>query len=310
MKFEITILGSGAATPTLGRHCSAQAINIGGFHILLDCGESTQTQLRYCRQRLQSFSLIFISHLHGDHLWGLPGMLASMHLCGRTEPVDLFAPPGLKTLLDMLFDLSDTRLAYELRIHELQQTSPTEVFRNDQCSVVAFPLHHSVPTYGFIFEEATPYLNIRKEAIQQYNITADECRLLKLGKDLERPNQPLVPNSQLTHPRRPARRYAYCCDTAFADDIAPTVAGVDLLCLESTFDNSRSDLAEQRRHLTTTQAATIAKEGNVKQLLLTHFSARYKDISTLIAEAQVIFPNTQAAADAASFEIPITNAPV
>lgn len=306
MNFSVTILGSGAATPTLGRHCSSQIVNINGFKILLDCGEATQNQMRAYHQRLLSFDTIFISHLHGDHWFGLPGLISSFHLCGRSEPLDIFAPEGLKPVIESILQISGSGLQYELRIHEIKCEQPSTIFQNKMCSVKAFPLLHSVPTYGFIFEENQPLLNLKKDARRQYNLTDIECQKLKQGQDLVRDDGSILPYSELTLPRKTSRRYAYCCDTGYFESIADIVRGVDLLCLESTFDLSLQSLADERQHLTASQAAQIAADAQVKQLLLTHFSARYKQIDTLANESQAIFKNVILADDGKTYEITST----
>lgn len=297
MNFFVTILGSGAATPTLGRHCSAQVVSINGFRMLVDCGEATQSQMRAFRQKMQAFSTIFISHLHGDHLFGLPGLLSSMHLCGRTEPVTVYAPKGIKAALELLFEVSGTHLTYELTFVEMDFDTPTLIFENEKCKVTAFPLFHSVPTYGFLFEEQQPRPNIRHDMRTMLQLTPLECREIKMGADYITADGELIPNSELVHPARRPLRYAYCCDTAYDESLIPIVKDVDLLCMESTFDRTRVDLAGDKRHCTTVQAAELAQKADVGQLMLTHFSARYKIATMLIEEAQSVFPNTFAAED-------------
>lgn len=304
MDFSVTVLGSGAAMPTHTRHCSSQVVNINGFRMLIDCGESTQGQLRLYHQRMQSMGVIFISHLHGDHIFGLPGLLSSMHLCGRTEPVQLFAPKGLKNVLQVLFDASGTRLQYELQITELEGKEPVEIFSNKHCRVTAFPLLHTVPNYGYLFEERHDLLNMRGDVRQKYQLTPDQCVLIKQGNDLTLDDGTTVPNKELTLPPKNIRRYAYCCDTAYTEEIIPVVQGVNLLCMESTFDTARADLAEAKRHCTATQSALLAQKAGVKKLMLTHFSARYPDVQSLVDEAGKIFPDVVAAEDGLQVEVP------
>ena len=256
--FYITVLGSGAAIPTLARHCSAQVVNIRGFRILLDCGEGTQNQVRAYHQRIQSMSVVCISHLHGDHFFGLPGLLSTMHMCGRTEPITIIGPKGISEAIDTINRFSGSHLDFPVNYIELTadecSTSPLHVYENKRCNISAFALRHSVETFGYIVEE--------------------------------------VP-----HGSRPPRRYAYCSDTGAFDELADLVHGVNLLCLESTFANDFESIAIEKQHCTSAQAATIASRAEVKQLLLTHFSARYKEIDKLLAEASAIFPNTIPAAD-------------
>ena len=304
MTFFVTILGSGAATPTLGRHCSAQSLNIFGQHILVDCGEATQIQIRAYRQRLQSFSLIVISHLHGDHVFGLPGLLSSMHLCGRKEPVQVVAPAGLKSAMEHLLEMSGTQLQFETHFTELDTDRPQVVYDGDRCKVTAFPLVHTVPTYGYIFEEKLLQPHLVPDAVERYGLTPDECRRIKAGEDLIREGV-VVPRATLVLPQRKARRYAYCCDTAYTETILPYIRDVDLLCMESTFSDDRAALAEDKCHCTAAQAAQLAAKANARQLLLTHFSARYRNVEPLLAEARAHFDNVVSAVDGAVIDIPV-----
>ncbi|MBQ6069426.1 MAG: ribonuclease Z [Bacteroidales bacterium] len=261
MNFYTTILGSGAAIPTAARHCSGQAVNINGFRILLDCGENTQTQIRVFHQRLQAIKLICITHLHGDHFFGLPGLISSMHLCGRKEPLDIFAPTGIAQAMQTLIEISGCHIDFEICYHELSHTEGNPlIFENNLCRVYSFPLLHSVPTYGYLIEEKPR------------------------GKN-------------------PPRRYAYCTDTAYTENILPYIEQVNLLCLESTFNNEYAQIAAEKLHCTAAQAATLALKANAKQLLLTHISARFKEPEPLLAEATAIFPNTLIASDGAQIEV-------
>lgn len=254
MNFYTTIMGSGAAVPTLMRHCSGQVVNVGGYRLLLDCGEGTQHQMRAYRQKLQSVQLICISHLHGDHFFGLPGLLATLHLCGRTLPVTVIAPQGAQQALDVLLALSSTRLDYELRVIELSHADKRLVFTSPRCQIWAFPIWHSVPTYGYIIEE--------------------------VSRSQSRP-----------------RSMAYCSDTGYHEELADYVRDVDLLCLESTFADDMVSVAEEKQHLTASQAAQIAQQAQVGQLLLTHFSARYRESDVFLQQASAVFPNVVLAED-------------
>ena len=261
MNFYTTILGSGAALPTGMRHCSAQVVNINGFKLLIDCAEGTQDRIRYCHLKLQSIGTILISHLHGDHFFGLPGLLSTMHLCGRSEGVTVVAPKGARQVIETTFELTGNHVGYPLEFIEMDFTEGMHrVFANHRCTVDAFPIVHSVPTYGFRITEV-PRGN----------------------------NEP--------------RCYAYCCDTAFTEEILPYIAGADLLCLECTFDNMLADLAEQRQHLTAGQAGRLAAMAGAGELLLTHLSARYRDPSILLQQASEMFPNARIAEDGQVVEV-------
>ena len=261
MNFYTTILGSGAALPTGHRRCSAQVVNINGFKLLLDCAEGTQDRIRQHHLKLQSLGTVLISHLHGDHFFGLPGLLSTMHLCGRTEPMTIVAPKGAKEVIKTTFALTGNHVDYEMNFIEMDFAEGIHrVFEGKRCTVDAFPILHSVPTYGFRITE--------------------------------------VPRGG-----HPARVYAYCCDTAFSETIVPYIQGADLLCLECTFANELADLARERQHLTAGQAGTLARQACVRQLLLTHISARYHEPDQLLAQAAAEFPAAQVATDGQIVEI-------
>lgn len=303
MSLYVTILGCSAAIPTRHRNCSAQVVNVDGFKMLIDAGEGVQNQIRKSSVKMQSVSMILISHLHGDHFFGLPGLISTMHLCGRTEPVDIFAPNGLKEIMESIFACGNTIPNFEIRYHVLRCDCPVQIFENQKCKVTAFPIHHSVECYGFLVEERLRGLQpLQKDAARQYNLTPDETFDIKRGADLVRDGRLIAENSKLTLPRR-IHRYAYCCDTSYDDDLIPAVHGADLLCFDTTFDAKSEDVAMEKGHGTSVQAAKLALNANVGQLLLSHFSARFREVDTLLAEAQTIFPNTIVAEDLKVIEI-------
>lgn len=261
MNFFTTILGSGAALPTGHRRCSAQVVNINGFKLLLDCAEGTQDGIRRCHLKLQSLGTILISHLHGDHFFGLPGLLSTMHLCGRTEPVTVIAPKGARQVIETIFELTGNHIGYPLEFVEMDFSEGVHrVFEGKRCTVDAFPIVHSVPDYGFRITETPRGSN-------------------------------------------PPRIYVYCCDTAYTEDIVPYIQGADLLCLECTFANELAELATERQHLTAGQAGRLAALAGVRQLLLTHISARYKDPQILLDQASAEFPDVLIAEDCHAVEI-------
>ncbi|MBP5535628.1 MAG: ribonuclease Z [Bacteroidales bacterium] len=297
MNFLVTPLGCGAATPALGRHCSSQIINIDGFKIMLDCGEGTQEQIRRYHQRMQSISTIFISHLHGDHIFGLPGLLSSMHLCGRKEPINIFAPSGLKAALEMFLDTSSVRLQYEIVFHELEVEEPTVVFDNQKCCVIAFPLYHSVPTIGYMIEGRELRPRLRPGVKQSLQLTDQDIQSLMVGNDYTDAEGNVHSNADLLVPPGDGKRYAYCCDTAYNEALLDVLEGVDLLCVDSTFAEDMVQMAAEKQHCTAGQAALLAQKANAKKLLLTHFSARYKDLGVLLGEARSLFAETYLAAE-------------
>lgn len=268
MNFYITILGSGAALPTGHRRCSAQVVNIGGFKLLLDCAEGTQDRIRQHHLKLQSLGTVLISHLHGDHFFGLPGLLSTMHLCGRTEPVTVIAPQGARQVIETTFELTGNHIGYPLEFIEMDFSEGMHrVFECKRCTVDAFPIVHSVPTFGFRITEI-----------------------------------PRQQTSPLFASHSPLS-YSYCCDTAYTEDILPYIQGSDLLCLESTFADELVDLARERQHLTAGQAAQLAAHAGVRQLLLTHISARYKEPQLLLDQAIAYFPNVTIATDGLVVEV-------
>lgn len=303
MDFTVTVLGSSAALPTAMRQCSAQVVNIEGFKMLIDCGEGAQNQIRRCRIKMQSISHIFISHLHGDHLFGLPGLLSSMHLCTRVESVNIYAPKGIRQLLDNLLVATGASLGYDINYFEIEGNDPMVLLENNKCKVTAFPLIHSVPTYGFLVEEQQQLLNLKRGVKDDYNLAFDDMMRIKNGHDHILADGTVVPNAQLTKPRKPTKKYAYCCDTLYSDTLLPYIKDVDLLCFDCTFDKSLTAIAEEKLHGTTLSAATAAVSANAKRLMLTHFSARYSEVDSLVMEAQTIFPNTIAACDGTRYEV-------
>ncbi|MBO4741177.1 MAG: ribonuclease Z [Bacteroidales bacterium] len=305
MGFFVTVLGSGAAIPTGHRSCSAQVVNVEGFKILIDAGEGVQNQIRRSHVKMQSISTILISHLHGDHFFGLPGLVSSMHLCGRTEPLDIFAPQGLEEVLEAIFRVSNTQLNFQINYHTLSGDTLCQILENKKCKISSFPIYHSIETYGFIIEEEKKNrMVLRRNVCKQYNLTDDEAFKIRQGFDHTLPDGTVIPNGELVQPSKPVRRYAYCCDTSYSEALIPILKGVSMLCFDCTFDSKNADLAISKGHGTTVQAATLAKQSEVLQLLLTHFSARYKDITPLVDEAQAIFPNTIAASDLSVVDVP------
>ena len=261
MNLYLSILGSGAALPTGNRRCAAQVLNIGGFKMLIDCAEGTQDRIRQYHIKLQSIGTIFISHLHGDHFFGLPGLFSTMHLCGRTEPVTVVAPIGAREVVETTFRLTGNHIDFPVEWVEMDfDEGCRRVFECRRCTVDAFPIVHSVPTYGFRFTTKVSEGDV-----------------------------PIT--------------YAYCCDTAYTEAIVPYISDVDLLCLECTFADELAELAQQRLHLTASQAGRLAHMAGVGQLLLTHISARYREPEILLQQASSEFENTIIAADGMRLEM-------
>jgi len=296
MAFSVTILGSGAATPTSQRYPTAQALQIDEQVYLADCAEGTQMQLRRYHIKLQQIKAIFISHLHGDHIFGLRGLLSSLSMLDRKEPLDLFVPPLLE---DWFTEQSKyfTPLGFPLCFHTLTAKQPEMIYENKRITVTCFPLKHCIPVWGFLFREKEKLLNIRKDMIDFYRIPICDIPGIKAGADFYTEDGKLIPNEQLTHPPVKPCSYAFCNDTVFMDELSQYVKDVDVLYHEATYGNDGKTRAIETFHSTAEDAARVALAAHAGKLVIGHFSSRYKDVTPLVNEAAGIFPNTAAAED-------------
>lgn len=295
--FDLLILGSSSASPTSEKNTSAQLLNISERYFLIDCGEATQIQLRRFNAKFQSIDHIFISHLHGDHFFGLPGLLSSMHLLGRKQEITIYCPKELKDVMDLMNKVSDTRFNYQVNWVFTNNDGLNLIFEDDKVEVFSFPLRHRIFCTGFLFKEKPLPRKIDKYKLDKFNVSNADIMLLKNGNDVVNKEGEVVKNDQVTFSAREPKSYAYCSDTIFNPKIIDFVKGVDLLYHESTFLNDKKERAEKTFHSTAEQAAEIAKAANVKQLLLGHYSARYGDLEAFIAEAKPIFNNCLLALD-------------
>lgn len=293
MKFEVLVLGNSSATPIYDRHPTAQVVNYNQQLFLIDCGEGTQMQLFRYGIKSNKINHIFISHLHGDHYFGLVGLLSSMHLSGRKTTLHLYAPPGLKEILDIQFRYSDTVLRYELVFHALVADREEVIFESPLLNVRSFPLFHRVACTGFRFDEAQRPASLIKEKIAGLQIPPRYLAQIKKGIDYTDPAGKVYRASEFTSSAPEPRSYAYCSDTKPDRAYEPSIRGVDLLYHESTFMHEMKDRAEETFHSTAFQAAEVAKKVSAKKLLLGHYSARYKDLQPLLTEARSIFAHTQ-----------------
>jgi ribonuclease Z len=303
MPMRLTILGSSSALPTSERYPSAHVLNAHERIFLIDCGEGTQMQLRKCRIRLGKINHIFISHLHGDHVFGLYGLLSSFNLMGRTTPVHLYAPENYFSLLLSHLKDFDINLSFEIDFTPLKGNDPVEILDDKYLTVTSFPLKHRIPAFGFLFREKPHDRNIIKELISKYEIPPVRIRAIKKGADFVTADGKLIKNELLTIPGPVSLSYAYCSDTKYFKRLSSFVKNVDLLYHEATFDKSLKDLAEITGHSTTEDAARTARTAGVGTLIIGHFSARYKDVSVLVDEAKSLFPRTLPAIDGKSYEI-------
>lgn len=292
LKFEVTVLGCGSATPTLRHAPTSQLINHNEQFFLLDCGEGTQLQLRRFKIKFQKINHIMITHLHGDHFLGLPGLLSTLHLLGRTRPMHIFAHRDLQAVIESQLNLSHTRLRFPIIWQELNFKEEVKICETPALDIISFPLSHGIPCCGFKIVEKEKPRNILPSAIAQYNISLARIRQIKLGADLKLDDGTLILNAELTTSPSPPRSYGYCTDTAYHNKTVGYIKGVDLLYHESTFLEAERSAAKRTMHSTASDAARVAKEAGVKRLLLGHFSARYRDEQAFKTEASKIFENS------------------
>jgi ribonuclease Z len=303
LPFTLTILGCSSATPTSERNPTAQLLGHGEKLFLIDCGEGTQVSLRRMHIHFQRIRHIFISHLHGDHFYGLIGLISSMHLLGRTKSLHIYGPPMLKEIIDIQLLASQTTLLYRLEFHPIQAEKQEVIFEDEHISISSFPMLHSIPTTGFLFQEKANERKIRKDVIELLKIPVHLIPKLRSGEDYTAPDGIVYLNNVITIDPPAPRSYAFCSDTAYYEDIIPVVKGTSLLYHESTFMNDRAANAADKFHSTTEQAATIALKAGVKKLLIGHYSARYDNLQPLLDEARAVFPDTELAVDGCVFEI-------
>lgn len=298
MPFQLTILGSSSATPTSQRYPTAQALHVPGRSFLIDCGEGTQNQIRKNKINFSRIGHVFISHLHGDHFFGLIGLLSSQVLLGRRNDLHIFAHSELQRYtrfqLDFL-EMGDP--GFKIVFHPLNFKKTQLIYEDDKLKISSFPLKHRVPCCGFRFDEKPLPPNLIKEQIKKYRIPVSDLKRIKTGEDFISESGEIISNSRLVTPPRKSRSYAYCSDTAYSEKTVQAVENVDLLYHEATFAESEKLVAAETFHATGMQAARIARLANAKKLLIGHFSGRYKTIDVLLAEARSIFPETYAVSD-------------
>ena len=303
MSFELTILGSSAALPTSKRFPTAHLLHAGERFFLIDCGEGTQIRLRQYGINPSRIHHILISHLHGDHVFGLFGLLSTLGMMGRKVPLKLYGPQLLEGFLSYYSKFFGP-LPFELDF-VIPSENEDYVFENDNLSISAIPLKHRTPSYGYLFREKKKLLNVRKEQIEAFGLGLEDLVKVKRGEDFVSKSGAIIPNSQLTLPPFHQRSYAYLSDTQFDPKLAEKVKGIDLLFHEATFSEKDKKLAAQTQHSTAAEAATLAKLAGVKKLLIGHFSSRYKVPLLLENEAKEVFDNTTGVNDGDIYSIPL-----
>ena len=291
-KFEVNILGCGSALPTTRHFSSSQVVNIREKLFMVDCGEGAQLQLRRSKLKFTRLNHIFISHLHGDHCFGLMGLISTFGLLGRTASLHIYAHEELERLLAPQLEFFCKGMTYEVVFHPIDPTKAEVIYDDRSVSVSTIPLKHRIPTCGFLFQEKPTPNHIIRDMVDFYRIPVFELNRIKNGEDYITPEGVVVPNHRLTTPSAAPRSYAYCSDTICQTSIIPQIKGVDLLFHEGTFAQCDAARAKETFHTTAMQAAQIAVEAEAKQLVIGHFSARYEDESILLKEAQTLFPNT------------------
>lgn len=299
----VTILGNSAGGPFHGRHYTSQVLQLENQIFLIDCGEGTQMQLFQFRIKYDRCNHIFISHLHGDHVYGLIGLLTGWCLKKRTARLQLFSPPGLREMVETTARLCRVEFPYPLEFHEVDASVSAKVFENQKIEVWTIPLNHRIETAGWLFREKPKPRNIRREKIEMYDIPFALIPGIKAGNDLVLPDGRTIPNAELTLDPPRQRSYAFCSDTAPSLSVAEAVRGVDLVYHEATFTNEHAGDAAVSFHSTAAQAAEIARQGGVGRLILGHFSGRYPDTGQHLAEARAIFPDTEVAVEGVRLEV-------
>lgn len=294
-KFELHILGCGSALPTTRHFPTSQIVNVRDKLFMIDCGEGAQLQFRKSHLKFSRLNHIFISHLHGDHCFGLLGLISTLNLLGRTAELHIHSPKGLETLLTPMLDFFNRQMTYKILFHEFDTKEPMQIYEDRSLTVTTIPLRHRMPCCGFLFAEKRRPNHIIREMVDFYQVAVYELNRIKNGADYVTPEGKTVSNNLLTRPSAPSRSYAYCSDTIYLPSIVEQIKGVDLLFHEATFANEDAPRAKETFHTTAAQAAEIARRAEVKKLLIGHFSARYEDENVLLQEASAIFPDTQLA---------------
>ena len=301
--FKVHILGCGSALPTLQHNASSQIVELREKLFMIDCGEGTQIQLRRLRIHFSKIIAVFISHLHGDHCFGLPGMISTFGMTGRTAPLHIYAPAAFEPILEQTLSFFCQGLEFKVVFHAVDTTQNKVVYEDRSLTVETIPLQHRIDCCGYLFREKPILPHIRRDMIDFYKIPISQINNIKAGADWVTPEGEVIANSRLTTPAEPARSYAYCSDTRYIKTLHELVKGVSTLYHESTYFAEDAERARLYWHSTSQDAARVARDASVGKLLLGHFSARYNNESQLLEEAKEIFPNSYLTCEGASFDI-------
>lgn len=303
MHFELTILGSNGAIPAYDRHPTSQILNYNSNLFMVDCGEGTQFRMNKFNIKRGKLDNIFISHLHGDHFFGLMGLITSLNLNWREHTLNIYGPPALEEIINLHLKNSQTQLKFDIHFHPIVADKPRLIYEDHALSVETIVLKHRLPTTGFLFREKQGLRKMRGEKLDQYQIPVEVIPAIKKGDDFVTPEGVIIPNTELTTAPHAPRSYAYCSDTAYHEPIIEQLQGIDLLYHEATFISEHQARAEETFHSTGKQAASIAKQAGVGKLVIGHFSARYENLHPLLDEARAVFPATELALEGQTFSI-------
>jgi len=301
--FKIHILGCGSALPTLHHYASAQIVELRGKQFMIDCGEGTQMQLRRSRIRFTKLSAVFITHLHGDHCFGLIGMISTFGLLGRTAKLDVYAPAALEPMLQAQMQLFCHSFDFEVAFHAVDTSKQQVVYEDRSLTVESIPLDHRIPCCGYLFKEKPTLPHIKRDMIDFYQIPTSQINNIKAGADWMTADGEVVANSRLVETAEAPRSYAYCSDTRYIPTLHERIKGVTALYHESTYGEDNLQRAEKYFHSTARQAAMVARDAQAGQLLLGHFSSRYEDENVLLQEAKAVFENTYLCDEQKVFEL-------
>lgn len=298
---KLYVLGCYSATPRAYTNPTSQVLDMKNNLFLIDCGEGTQVELRRLKVKFARIRHIFISHLHGDHFFGLPGLITTFRLLGREAPLHIYGPKGIKEAMTLLLKLGNSWTNYPLIFHELESRETECIYQDDKVEVFTIPLDHRIYTNGFLFREKPGERKLNVAAVEEYGVDTCYFRNIKLGKDVVLDDGTLIPNAKLSFDPNPVRSYAFCSDTRYNERIIPVIRGAEWLYHESTFQDVHQDLAHATGHSTAREAATIAKKAGVQKLILGHYSTRYDNLEKFREEAREVFQNTELADDGKVF---------